>query len=216
MAWYATEMTSLAAEKLQLNQEIEVLSTQLAEIEADIVKFIGKEGREGKYMRTLTILVDAQEFSPSGDCPERPPLLLTYIVSNASWTPSYDVRINSEKNSLQLVYFAEVKQSSGEDWIDVDLTLSTANPASGATPTPLRNVVVQQHYDMYVERMSKGGFMSKKASKASTNFQPQSYIMNGNNYRNQVEVCMKCLEVVRAECYAGRYLSRAVHISHPF
>jgi len=149
MAWYATELQTFATEKVTLENQAEDLRTQLSVIDADIYKLNGADGAKVNYMRTVTVLVDAQDFQPSEEFPECPPLRLTYIVGNASWTPSYDVRINSEKNSMQLVYFAEVKQFSGEDWSDVNLTLSTANPGVGSTPTPLRDTTVKQFFRTY-------------------------------------------------------------------
>jgi uncharacterized protein (TIGR02231 family) len=50
-----------------------------------------------------------------------------YVVGNATWTPLYDARLQDDK--LDLTYLAMVSQSSGEDWNDVDLSLSTARPA---------------------------------------------------------------------------------------
>ncbi len=64
--------------------------------------------------------------------PEFVELELTYIVSGATWKPSYDFRINSTEGILVLTYFAEIIQSSGEDWCGCDLLLSTSNPSSGS------------------------------------------------------------------------------------
>ncbi|KAG8714907.1 hypothetical protein FRC08_011265 [Ceratobasidium sp. 394] len=60
-------------------------------------------------------------------------LLLTYVVSNASWTPLYDVRASiakshDESSKVALHYRASITQTTGEDWPDVALTLSTASP----------------------------------------------------------------------------------------
>lgn len=52
---------------------------------------------------------------------------LTYVVEAARWTPLYDLRLGSEE--LEVAYLAEVAQRTGEDWIGVSLTLSTARPA---------------------------------------------------------------------------------------
>ena len=64
-------------------------------------------------------------------------LSFTYVVTNATWTPLYDLRVSlftedkgqkSENTHLNLQYRASVYQSTGEDWKDVVLTLSTASP----------------------------------------------------------------------------------------
>ncbi len=56
---------------------------------------------------------------------------VTYSVSDASWSPVYDLRLLTEKVSLS--YLAQIKQESGEDWPGVTLSLSTARPASSYT-----------------------------------------------------------------------------------
>ena len=53
---------------------------------------------------------------------------VSYLVPGASWTPSYDLRIDSGQNKATLTYSAMVKQQTGEDWKNVRLTLSTAQP----------------------------------------------------------------------------------------
>ncbi|MHB1354633.1 MAG: mucoidy inhibitor MuiA family protein [Anaerolineae bacterium] len=52
---------------------------------------------------------------------------LTYRVPGASWTPLYDIRmVEGTDPSVELSYLAEVVQSTGEAWDEVELTLSTA------------------------------------------------------------------------------------------
>ncbi|MDR6196938.1 mucoidy inhibitor MuiA family protein [Siphonobacter sp. SORGH_AS_0500] len=56
------------------------------------------------------------------------PLTLSYFVSDAGWIPSYDLRANDLSKPLKLGYKAQVFQFSGEDWDQVKLSLSTADP----------------------------------------------------------------------------------------
>ncbi len=64
-------------------------------------------------------------------------LEVSYMVNAASWTPLYDLRVSNGANNLNLSYLAEVRQSSGEDWSGVGLTLSTAKPGLGSLPPKL-------------------------------------------------------------------------------
>ncbi|MEA5571591.1 mucoidy inhibitor MuiA family protein [Calothrix sp. UHCC 0171] len=64
-------------------------------------------------------------------------LEVSYVVNYASWTPLYDVRVNSSSSIVNLSYLAEVTQNTGEDWEDVLLTLSTAKPGLGTLPPKL-------------------------------------------------------------------------------
>jgi uncharacterized protein (TIGR02231 family) len=51
-----------------------------------------------------------------------------YFVSQAGWTPFYDLRVNDINEPLILDYRAKVWQNSGVDWKDVKVVLSTSNP----------------------------------------------------------------------------------------
>jgi uncharacterized protein (TIGR02231 family) len=54
-------------------------------------------------------------------------LEVSYVVGGASWTPSYDLRLQGQ--SLRLTWFGMITQSTGEDWPECPLQLSTARPA---------------------------------------------------------------------------------------
>ena len=61
-----------------------------------------------------------------------------YVVQAAGWTPLYDLRVTRMGDHVNLSYLAEVQQSTGEDWNDVALTLSTAKPGLGTLPPKLK------------------------------------------------------------------------------
>jgi hypothetical protein len=61
---------------------------------------------------------------------------VSYMVPNARWIPHYDVRVTNISQPVDLRYRAKVSQQSGEDWTNIRLKLSTADPtASGVAPT---------------------------------------------------------------------------------
>ena len=64
---------------------------------------------------------------------------LSYQVRGPSWQPSYRAQLNTSKNLVQLERQALVVQTSGEDWSNVRLRLSTGQPTrstQGALPRP--------------------------------------------------------------------------------
>lgn len=58
---------------------------------------------------------------------------LTYHISGASWNPEYDIRIG-EKN-IFIDYLAMIKHTTGEEWKDISMILSTLTP-SGTSEIP--------------------------------------------------------------------------------
>jgi uncharacterized protein (TIGR02231 family) len=56
------------------------------------------------------------------------PLDISYLTNNASWAPFYDLRAESVKDPINMLYKAQVVQNTGIDWKKVKLTLSSGNP----------------------------------------------------------------------------------------
>lgn len=57
-------------------------------------------------------------------------LKLTYMATNARWFPSYDVQFLADKGEALVAFAGQVSQETGEDWVDANITLSTAIPSS--------------------------------------------------------------------------------------
>ncbi len=56
---------------------------------------------------------------------------ISYLVRGVSWYPQYDARASLTQDDLELTTFGVVTQNSGEDWNDVEMLLSTAQPSIG-------------------------------------------------------------------------------------
>ena len=63
---------------------------------------------------------------------------LSYVMLNAGWKPAYDIRVQSSNTSaVELTYHGVITNSTGENWKDVELSLSTAQPQIGGNPPAL-------------------------------------------------------------------------------
>jgi uncharacterized protein (TIGR02231 family) len=74
-------------------------------------------------------------------------LRVTYAVRNARWVPLYDTRLDTgtkdRKPALELVRRAEITQTTGEDWSNVALAVSTVRTAHGSSAPDLNSLIVQ-------------------------------------------------------------------------
>ena len=61
------------------------------------------------------------------------PIDLSYYTPNAGWTALYDIRVNSKTNKVKMVYKASLTQTTGIDWKNTKLTLSTGTPNFGVS-----------------------------------------------------------------------------------
>jgi hypothetical protein len=82
-------------------------------------------------------------------------------VANTNWTPSYDLRVKDISKPLNLTFKANINQNSGEDWKDVKLSLSTAEPRKqGVAP------VLNTWYVQPVPQVNATRFMAPAMSKS--------------------------------------------------
>ena len=63
---------------------------------------------------------------------------LGYLVSNVGWQPFYDIRVKDTKSPVNIMCKAKITQDTGEDWKNVMLKLTTANPAEGGNKPELQ------------------------------------------------------------------------------
>ncbi|TAE58020.1 MAG: mucoidy inhibitor MuiA family protein [Nostocales cyanobacterium] len=120
-----SEYAIAAGECKTQQQELE---KQLQPLRATLQKIQTPHSKE-----SLSVIVEV-EVSGAGEFE----LEMSYIVNRASWKPLYDLRVDSKSNTLHLTYLAEVNQNTGEDWIDIPLTLSTAKLGLGSLPPKLK------------------------------------------------------------------------------
>ncbi|KAF8324086.1 hypothetical protein DL93DRAFT_2162173 [Clavulina sp. PMI_390] len=155
---YASKRATLDEELVKLRKERDSVLRQLSEL-----KDKASAANLAKTMPSVKIVMSVEE---DGDAT----LILNYIVGQASWSSLYDVRAELPKAtsgkgfmpSLQVQYRASIRQTTGEDWDNVDLTLSTALPTlvnGGTIPTlsMIRIAPIRPRYtvDMVMESMSE-------------------------------------------------------------
>jgi uncharacterized protein (TIGR02231 family) len=61
-------------------------------------------------------------------------MLVTYTIPDAGWQPLYDLHLERDSGTLRIERGAFVRQSTGENWQEVALTLSTARPSEQTQP----------------------------------------------------------------------------------
>ena len=108
------QLTSVGKEK-KLNDQIKKLQQQLNVI------------RQKQQQSTGNIIVKVNVNSKTNSNFE-----FSYVISNnVSWYPFYDIKVKDVNSPSELVYKAKVSQSTGEDWNQVKIGLSTGNPSIG-------------------------------------------------------------------------------------
>lgn len=78
-------------------------------------------GIKMKRLAVVDVKVDAPQAASAT-------FTFSYYVGGASWYPTYDLRSSATTAPLELTYKANITQQTNEDWRNVPVTLSSANP----------------------------------------------------------------------------------------
>lgn len=125
MEFSISSLAQLSEDTRQLTIKKEQLQRQLHVLQSNQAKLLSETKSQVKDVVVKVNLPKAEIVKVN----------LTYVTNGASWTPIYDARFNSKERKLSLNYLANVAQQTGEDWLGVKLTLSTAKPSfSGTIP----------------------------------------------------------------------------------
>lgn len=131
-----------------LDRKLKALQTELSQLHT---------GLRNSYVVHLPLETDE---------PTRLSVRLEYQVPGVSWRPVYDARLDTKSGELSLVQYGSVRQNTGEDWIDVQLVLSTAQPHRGASLPDLKPLWVDIYDPARRERVVLGE-MAKMAAPQS-------------------------------------------------
>jgi uncharacterized protein (TIGR02231 family) len=120
-------------------------------------------------------------------------LRVSYAVRNAHWTPLYDARLDTgakdRKPALELVRRAEITQTTGEDWSDVALGVSTVRIARGGSAPDLGPLIVQ--YPQAARALPLGGVADAsklRSMQAPAAPPPQALVERADEQQARVEV----------------------------
>jgi uncharacterized protein (TIGR02231 family) len=118
MELYTNNMDQVTNSILKKNRLIKDYQKQIAALQKQISDKFGKQ-----QLPSGEILV-----SVSCEKPVSGRLTFSYVVSNAGWYPSYDIRVDNITKPVTIFYKANVFQNTGVTWKDVKLSFSNATP----------------------------------------------------------------------------------------
>ena len=126
MALYTTNIEQIAGAVTEKNRIVKGYEEEAASLKAQIEA--GKS-KDNLPMGEIVLTVSADKAVAAK-------LAYSYVVFNAGWYPSYDIRVEDINKPVEVVYKANIFQTTGVEWSNVLISLSNATPwVSGSVPT---------------------------------------------------------------------------------
>lgn len=132
---------------LNIKQLLVESKRRLTDIEKDIVRIQSQMNEwmgKNKIINNGEIVIDLISNSTLEDLIE-----VSYIDNRAYWTTSFDLRLENLQKPLNLISKGKIIQSTGENWDNVKITLSTGDPRLSTqmpTLTPWFLYYLQDYY----------------------------------------------------------------------
>lgn len=125
--FHRKRLVDLIKEKTAINEKIAAIDTDLIKLNKQL-----KALNQSDEKATSDIVVTVSAPSSVANAKFE----IDYYVYNAGWFSNYDLRVEDVNSPIDLLLKANIFQSSGEDWKDVNLSISSGNPTeSGVSPT---------------------------------------------------------------------------------
>ncbi|MCD0457612.1 DUF4139 domain-containing protein [Chryseobacterium sp. LC2016-27] len=157
---------------LEIDNQVFLLTEQKTTLDENIAK-INKQFSEEQTHKTqnrkeliLEILADNEMNLNLG---------LSYIVSNAGWVPSYDLRALSTKKPLEIIYKGKIYQKTGQDWNNIKLLVSTYRPSYNQN-RPILSPLYIAEYTAYNNEDAKVGYEKKAKAELSNSYQMRAEV----------------------------------------
>lgn len=123
--YYSNRLTLLKIKEIERNEKIKDLTKQADDVRR---QFSVITSTEENMKSEIWVKVESKTSRSVS-------FELSYFVENAGWFPSYDIRAKSINKPINIIYKANVHQETKEDWNNVKLHFSTAEPnLSGVAP----------------------------------------------------------------------------------
>jgi hypothetical protein len=128
-----TKRAEYHKKQLELDDEILALKKQL-----ELLQRKRNELRAGRSRSEREVVLFVSS-SAAGEAA----IQLRYLVNDAGWLPQYNLRAEPDKSAVSIEYNAVIHQASGEDWTNVAMSLSTAQPTMEAGAPELEPMEVK-------------------------------------------------------------------------
>ncbi len=129
----SSSLKNLYADKQQAQDELMEIEGEIKEINSRIQEITGQEKQPWQ--------VDVFLANPSSA--RQIVLEYNYILGDCGWEPRYRFTAFPEQDLVVFSWAAQVWQSSGKDWENIQLSLATLEPGRRLDPFPLPQWIVQ-------------------------------------------------------------------------
>jgi len=188
MNYFRDKLTEIEEKKLEIQDTLTLLNEELEKVKRQI-----NEMNSGRRESTSEIRAILQTDSGQSST-----LTLTYLVNNASWYPTYDVRVQDIRQPIEFFYRANIRQQTGVEWNNVRLTVSSALPERGGRLPEMNPWYIDFYEPRPLEQQEPAVRMRREADEAKVSGNladvvtrptvPTEFVQNQTSFSYNIDV----------------------------
>lgn len=173
--YFIERITAIKLKRVERQLILDDLTKQLTKIEKQLA---GQTTKATNPSGVIVLKIEAKN-------PTRAVFDLKYIVANAGWTPSYDIKVKNIEQPVDIAYKANIQQNTLENWKNVSLKLSSADPNGSSSFRELRPYYLDYNLPPPVYTLKSGKVSGKiYDSRTGNPIQGASIFIQGSSIGN--------------------------------
>lgn len=147
--FYRKRMTEINKKVTEYTHKIGQINKQIPNYRYQIQEL---NSQTSAHSNQIIVIVDLKETTTLNTN-------IKYIVSNCGWQANYDLLATELTNNITLKYKAKVYNNTGNNWDNIKITLSSANPDKTASAPTLTPWVVSNTSNFKGRKKSKSSYL---------------------------------------------------------
>ena len=144
----AASLDTLRRNAQDLTMKKQALKERLSDLANDLTAAKAEAPTASPLVSVVTLRLSTAQGAELG---------LSYRVPSAGWQPQYRARLETAASALSIERLAQIAQTSGEDWVDVKLKLSTVPPRQTVAAAPIEPWTLAMAQERFAERAERAG-----------------------------------------------------------
>jgi uncharacterized protein (TIGR02231 family) len=148
----------------ELTKLMDYYKTKSLEVQNDILQWREKKKKKEADIEKITNQIEEEKkrntvsggrllLQLAATAGGKADFTITYLSKNAYWIPFYDIKVESIEKPLQVIHKAKIVQTTGIDWKQVKLSLSTAIPNQMGNAPVFNSWFLSYAYPVYKEQL---------------------------------------------------------------
>lgn len=147
--FYRERIMAINKKVTDYDQKIRKINTQIPNYRFQIQEL---NNQTSAHSNQIIVIVDLKEATTLQTN-------IKYIVSNCGWQANYDLLATELTNNITLKYKAKVYNNTGNNWDDIKITLSSANPDKTASAPILKPWIVSNTSNFKGRKKSNSSYL---------------------------------------------------------